>query len=235
MAVVTIAPVDIGSNPGFSGSLSGALSSRSGNTEKDEYALAVRVQYDQGSDYLTWGTVTYNYGESTGTKNEERAYAHIRHLQAIHENDWCGEVFVQTEQDEFKDINARTLVGTGVRWRFFNRDKIVRGYAGVGGFFEKIDHSHTSPNPNEENGRFNGYIAYTRTVMESSILSYVGYYQPKFDRSSDYITSQNVELIVPLYKNLKLSLSGKYLYDSLPALGVKKKDTHYRTAFVWEF
>ena len=234
-AVVSIAPVDIGSKPGFSGNVSGSLSDKSGNTDKKEYALGLRLQFDQGSDYLTWGTFSYNYGESAGTKNEDRLYGHVRIIRALDHADWCGELFVQSEQDDFKDIEERTLAGAGLRWRFFNSEEWGKGYAGLGGMYEKIDYSHPLINPSENNGRLNSYIAYTKSFQNGPKLSYIGYYQPKFDESADYVTSQTAELIVPLFGKLSLSLVAKYLYDSRPAVGIEKKDTAYTTNIMWEF
>ncbi|MBN2870065.1 MAG: DUF481 domain-containing protein [Campylobacterales bacterium] len=235
LALVSIAPVDIGSNPGFSGNVSGSLSSKSGNTDKKEYVLGLRLQYDQGEDYLAWGTFTYNYGENSGTKNEDRMYGHLRYLHALDEGEWCGELFVQSERDDFRDINERSLAGAGVRWRFFNSDTWGKGYAGLGGFAEKIDYAHPLINPDERNERFNSYVAYTKSFPVGSKLSYIGYYQPKFDDSADYVTLHTAELIVPVYGKLSLSLLAKYLYDSRPAVGVEKKDTAYLTNLVWEF
>lgn len=236
LALVSIAPVDIGSDPGFSGNVSGSLSAKSGNTDKKEYLLGFRVQYDQGEDYLVWGTFSYNYGKNAGVKNENKIYGHVRAIYALEEeNDWCGELFVQLQQDEFKDINKRSIEGAGVRWRFLDSDECGQGYAGVGGIFERIDYSHPLINPSENNRRINSYIAYTKNFSVSSKLSYVGYYQPKFRDSADYVTSQTVELIVPIYGKLNLSLLAKYLFDNRPPVGVEKKDTAYLTNLVWEF
>lgn len=235
LALVSIAPVDIGDKPGLSGNVSGALSSKSGNTEKDEYSFGARLQYDEGERYLVWGTASYDYGKSEGVKNEDKTYAHVRYIHSLSGKEWCGEAFVQTEQDEFKDINNRSLVGAGARWRFFNSNEWGKGYAGVGAMYEHITYDTSTVNPDEENGRLNSYIAYTKSFMEASKVSYVGYYQPKLDEVSDYVTTQLVELVVPIYGKLNLSLSASYAYDSRPPVGVKKKDTAYMTTLVWEF
>jgi hypothetical protein len=233
---VSIAPVDIGSKPGLSGNVSGSLSSKSGNTQKDEYSLGMRLQYDQGSDYLSWGTFTYDYGKSNGTKNEDKIYAHVRYIHALDQNgDWTWEFFVQSEQDKFKDINERSLGGAGIRWRFMNSEEWGRGYVGMGGFAEKIDYSHPELNPNETNSRLNSYLAFTKSFMVGSKVSYIGYFQPKFNETSDYVSSQSAELIVPIVGQLNLSLSAKYLYDSRPAVGVEKSDTAYMTSLLWQF
>ncbi|MDD5053321.1 MAG: DUF481 domain-containing protein [Sulfuricurvum sp.] len=234
-ALVSIAPVDIGSKPGFGGNVSGSLSSKSGNTDKKDYSLGIRMQYDQASDYLAWGTFTYNYGISSGAKNEDKKYAHIRYIHAIDTSDWCSEFFIQSEQDKFKDINTRSLGGGGLRWRFFNDDEWGKGYLGVGGLFEKIDYAHPDINTAENNKRLNSYLAYTKNFSTASKLSYIGYFQPKLDQGSDYVSSQAVELIVPIYGKLNLSLSAKYLFDSRPAVSVEKKDVAYLTNLFWEF
>lgn len=235
-ALVSIAPVDIGSNPGLSGNVSGSLSSKSGNTQKDEYSLGMRVQYDQGYDYLAWGIFTYDYGKSNGTKNEDKTYAHLRYIHALEQNGaWTWELFLQSEQDKFKDINERSLAGAGVRWRFLNSDDLGKGYGGIGGFFEKIDYTHPELNTNENNSRINSYVAYTKSFMSASKLNYIGYYQPKTGDASDYVSSQTLELILPIVGQLNLSLSAKYLYDSRPAIGVDKRDMGYMTSLLWQF
>lgn len=234
-ALVSIAPVDIGSKPGFSGNISGSLSSKSGNTQKEDYSLGLRAQYDQGSDYLTWGILTYDYGTSKDVKNEDKTYAHVRYIHSLHDDDWCSELFLQTERDQFRDIQSRSLAGAGVRWRFFNTDEWGKGYVGLGGLAEKINYTDAPLNPNENNGRINSYIAYTQKFMTASKISYVGYFQPKITNTADYVSSQTVELNVPIYKNLGLSFTAQYVYDSLPPIGVEKKDTSFVTSLMWEF
>lgn len=235
-ALVTIAPVDIGSKPGISGNVSGSLSSKSGNTQKDDYSLGVLLQYDQGTEYVVWGTMTYDYGKSNGTKNEDKTYAHIRYIHALDERkEWTGEFFVQTEQDKFKDINVRSLAGAGLRWRFLNSEEWGKGYFGADGLLEKINYAHPEINPNENNARLNTYLALTQTFNNASKLSYLGYFQPKFENASDYVSLQTLELIVPIYGKLNLSMSAKYGYDSCPPVGIKKEDTSYITSLLWSF
>ena len=234
-ALVSIAPVDIGARPGFSGNVYGSLSTKNGNTEKDEYSFGLRMQYDQGNDYVAWGTATYDYGTSNNVKNEDKLYAHLRYIHAIDHNDWAAELFVQSEQDEFRDIRERSLAGAGLRWRFFNSADWGKGYFGLGGFAEKIDYSHPLINPNEDNQRLNSYVAYTKQFGNGTKASYIGYYQPKFDESADYVSLQAVELIVPVYGNLKLSLTGQYAYDSRPPVGIDSADSTFKTSLLLDF
>lgn len=234
-ALVSIAPVDIGSKLGVSGTVGGALGSKSGNTNTNDYSLGVRLQYDEGVDYLGWGTFTYNYGKSNAIKNEDKLYTHLRFIHSLYEKNVCSEFFIQSEQDKFKNINNRSLAGADVRWRIFNSTEMGKGYIGIGALEEKIFYTQSDLNPNENNIRFNSYFAYTENFTEFSKLSYIGYYQPKFNNGSDYIMSQNIELIVPIFEKLNLVITGLYLYDSHPAIEVKKEDIQYRTSFTWKF
>ncbi len=235
-ALVSIAPVDVGETPGFSGNVSGSFSSKSGNTEKDEYSLGARLQYDEGEHFVVWGVLSYDYGKSEGVKNEDSAYLHLRYIHALDaEKAWCAELFAQTQQDDFKDINNRSLLGAGLRWRFFDSEKWGRGYAGLGAMYETVSYARESLNRDEDHGRLNSYVAYTKRLPNASRLSYVGYYQPRLDEASDYVTTHSLELIVPIYGSLQLSLGADYAYDSRPPAGIKKKDTAFKSTLLWEF
>lgn len=234
-ALVDIAPVEIGEKAGFSGNITGSLATKRGNTDKDDYSAGVKLQYDESERYVTWGVLSYDYGKSSGVKNEDKTYAHLRYIQRLRGEDLCGELFVQTEQDRFKSINNRSLAGAGVRWRFFNSKEWGKGYFGLGGFYEYINYSDTTINPTEENGRLNSYVAYTKSFLSASKISYVGYYQPKLDESSDFVTLQSLELLVPVYEKLSLSFSVELDYDSRPPVGIKKRNTAQKTALSWRF
>lgn len=235
LALVSIAPVDIGSKPGLSGSISTSISSKRGNTVKDEYSFGGRIQYDEAIDYLIWGTLTYNYGESFGVKNEDKLYGHLRGMHNTRVDDLNSEIFLQSEQDTLRDIKGRSVVGANLRWRFLNSTEWGKSYLGVGALKEEISYSHSLDNPHENNSRINIYAAYTKKISATSKITYIGYYQPKFKDSKDYVASQTFELIIPIYGSLHLNTSAKYLKDTTPPLSVKKEDTAISTALLWEF
>ncbi len=235
LAVVNIAPVDVGAKPGLSGHIAGTATTKRGNTEKDEYSGDLKIQYDEGTDYVAWGVLSYNYGEASGVSNEDKAYAHLRFIHKLYGDDWCGELFAQTQNDKFRSIQARTLGGAGIRWRFFNTEAWGRGYAGLGAFYEYVDYSDSQINPTENTARLNSYAAYTKGFGEASRLSYIGYYQPRLNETGDYIVSQTLELKLKIYLQLSLSFKFDYDYDAAPPAGVKKEDIVQTTSLVWDF
>ncbi|MBU0631902.1 DUF481 domain-containing protein [bacterium] len=233
-AVVTIAPVEIGKNPGITGGVEGSLETSRGNTEKDEYKGGVRVQYDSNTSYVTWGEFSANYAEASGVKNTNKTYAHLRYIHKyLEKKDMNWELFAQSQTNEFTKIEERFLTGGGFRFHLLD-DLIGNVYTGVGGLYEYISYS-TSLDSNEDNIRGNLYISYSKKLGEDSQLSYIGYYQPKIDALDDYILSNGIELQVHVYAELFISLKLFYNIDSKPAMGVKKEDFSQMTSLVYKF
>jgi hypothetical protein len=130
-------------------------------------------------------------------------------------------------------VSKRRLAGGGLRYHLED-DVYGNFYFGLGGFYENIVYT-TSVDPRESNVRLNTYIAYTKQFNKDSKLSYVGYYQPKVDKASDYILSNGLELEILVYQKLYLNFVFYYDVDSKPAVGVEKTDISQKTSFVYKF
>lgn len=232
-ALVSIAPVEIGENPGLNGEVSLSLETKSGNTDKESYSASAKVAYDNNVSYVTWAEVSGEYGESEGTKDTNKAFSHLRYIHTTYFDDLKAEAFAQLQSDEFRLIRSRLLGGAGVRYKLFSLFGKDKGYLGLGAFHESITYS--SNDPDEENVRLNTYFAYTVNINESSQFSYTFYYQPKVDIFSDYVQSHEAQLKVKIYKQLSLRLSVTYDFDSKPPMSVKKKDFTQKTSLVFEF
>lgn len=233
-AVVSIAPVEIGKNPGVSGEVEASLETKRGNTEKDEYKGGARILYDNNASYVTWGEFSANYAEASGVKNTNKTYAHLRYIHTFDaQKDINWELFVQSQTNEFTKIEERFLAGGG--FRFHILDKLMaKAYIGVGGFYEHIDYT-TNVDPIEDNVRANLYLSYSRKLGEDSSIAYVGYYQPKVDAIDDYVLSNGLELRVHVYEELYASIKVYYDVDSKPAVGVKKEDFTQTTSLIYKF
>lgn len=245
-ALVSIAPVEIGDKPGTHVSGAVSLESKRGNTDKNNYQASARVTYDDNQDYVTWGEVSGEYGDSSHEKDTDNLYAHIRYIEKIDllkidSNNIRAEYFGQIQKDEFKLIEERILLGAGLRYKLFEFLNTIstdvfkdsKAYVGVGGFYENI--GYTSSDPIERNFRLNTYFAYVMSFDNKVSLSYNFYYQPKVDDLSDYATSNKFELKVHVYAKLFLSFNAYYDIDSKPPQGVKTDDYGQRTNFVFEF
>ena len=231
-ALVSISPVEIGDNPGFSGIVNGAFDTKRGNTDSDNYTAGMKLSYDNNQSYLMWGELNFTYGEANNVKNANKTYSHIRYIHKLEKNlDW--EAFVQSQSNEFTKVDERFLTGAGIR---IHLDKEYYGdlYFGLGMFYEYINYS-TDIDERENNARANIYLAYKKEFTKDSQLSYVAYYQPKFGDISDYIITNALELKILIYEKLYISFTVSYNKDSKPAIDVKKIDFSQRTAFIYKF
>jgi len=232
-AVITIAPVDIGANPGLSGSVKGSFITKRGNTDSDEYSAGSRVQYDNADTYVVWGDIAFSYAKASGETNTNKTYVHVRYIHTLYKKNVNWEAFVQSQTDKFTKIQKRLLAGIGLRYHT-SMQNYGNVYLGFGGFAEHIDYT-TQIDANEDNTRLNIYIAYKNQFTTNVKFSYIGYYQPRVDIFSDYILSNSAELKVKIYKKLSINFEVTYNRDTDPAVGVQKYDFAQKTSFVYDF
>ncbi len=232
-AIVTVAPVEIGNNPGFSGKFSASLQTKRGNTEKDEYSAGLRIQYDSNTTYLFWGDITGSYGEVSGDTNTNKFYTHLRYLHKLNDDTFIAEAYIQSEGNEFTKVKHRRLAGGGVRYKFSD-STFGKFYLGFGTFYESIEYT-TDFDPNESTFRINNYISYTKEFNNKSKIAYVGYYQPSIEDFEDAVISNGLEIKVNVIEKIYITLQIYYDIDTTPAVGVKEADFTQKTLFIWEF
>ncbi|MDD5157381.1 DUF481 domain-containing protein [Sulfurimonas sp.] len=242
LAIVDIAPQEVGERPGFSGNIAGSYTGKSGNTQKNEYDFSGKIEYDNESNFLTFLQGSYELTESKGVKIEDQKFFHFRFLHKLNNESLYGEIFSQYKQDIFKDIDNRWLNGANIRWRFVDSSELGKLYLGAGILLENIqyvnspnDPAGTAVQPDENSLRVNSYMAYKHNLNPSTKLSMIGYYQPSLEQGSDYYASFTAELELRIIKEIYLSLIYRHEYDSKPAISVEKRDTMTKTSIVWKF
>jgi putative salt-induced outer membrane protein YdiY len=238
-AIVDIAPVEVGEKPGVSGHLALAYAEKTGNTEKDEYDMSAKVQYDTNETSIFFIQGSYERTESGNTKIEDQKFIHGRYLYKLHPRLYA-EAFVQYRQNIFKGIDQRLLSGGGARWHAFTTPLGAKVYLGLGAYDEQIDYyPQYVADDDLSDLRVNSYIAYKGKLSDSTQLNLIGYYQPSFDETDDYYASFLGELNVKIVGDFSLSLIYEIDYDSTPPQLVsgelKKQDRVIKTALKWKF
>lgn len=234
-AIIPVKPREVGEYPGVTGEISGALETKRGNTDKDNYAGGVQLQYDNNSSYLVWGMINGAYGEASGVKDTNNLYFLLRYIENIQGKRLVKEYFSQIEEDEFKSIKDRVLIGAGLRAKLLQpRDGWGGLFFGLGAFAEYVGYS-TGIDPAERNLRYNAYMAYSLRFGEDDKFVFGGYYQPKVDKIGDYIATLSALLEVHVYQQLYLGFTLNFSHDAKPAVGVKKEDFSQRTLFKYKF
>ena len=235
-ALITITPVELGEEPGYSGKVGVSLSTKRGNSDIDVYKAATRLMYDNNVSYVTWLQIAGEYGKASGVKNVQKLYVHLRYIHNITDRYHVCEAALQTEEDAFRLIEHRRLAAVGYRHRFFQNDKKLKAFVGLGAIFENIRYTSSQENPDENNLRASTYASVSYKFKEDMSISLISYYQPKFDQFSDFVTVNSLQLKLKIIDELYLNFTLHYNYDSRPALGVVSRyDFSQDTAFIYEF
>lgn len=234
--LVSIVPVEIGKQPGISGTFEVGLETKRGNTDKDKYKASTRITYDNNESYVAWAELSGEYGRSKHVTDTSEVFSHLRYVHSLtNDENLRYELFVQLENDKFKEIRRKMLGGGGLRYRVLNFYEGGKGYLGFGGFFESVKYTDPDIDPSEDNVRLNSYFAYTFPITDMSTISYVLYYQPKIDDFSDNILSNELELKLNIVKTLFLKFNVSMVQDSDPAVDVKKYEFIQTTTFLYKF
>ena len=233
-ALISIKPVEVGSEGGWSLKTALSLSTKRGNSEVDNYSAAARITYDNNVSYVTWMQASGAYGKASGRKNVANAYMHWRYIHNVVDGNNAFEGALQTEEDEFRLIRSRRLGALGYRRRFHNGGAF-KAFVGIGGIYEYIDFS-SSLDPTEHNVRLNVYLSLNYRLNEDRSIHFISYNQPKMDDIHDLVSSSSFELKIRIVHALFLNFSLNYNYDSHPAHEVAKRyDFSQDTAFVYKF
>lgn len=237
-ALITIEPVEVGNKPGWSGSVEGSFETKSGNTDKQNYKASGRMNFDEGKNFVSWAEISGEFGESNQKKDTEKLYLHLRY---IHSTDYLNkklnfEAFNQIENNEFRNLKRRTLLGGGVRIKIGSDKKEILGktFLGLGAFSENILYNNNT-DKKENNLRLNSFISYNKTIYDRHSLSLGVYYQPKATDFADFTLSNKAELTINIHGNLDLKIKVNYNLDTEPAISVEKRDFSQMTSLVYSF
>jgi len=232
-AIIDIASIDFGDKKeGFSGSVYGSFQTKRGNTNKDEAEYGGRIEYDSNGS-VTWVQGSVEHDEVLGITTDDNAFLHLRHIHRLGTPSWAMEVYAQLKQDKFKNLNNRTLLGTGLRYKAFDSKPYGKLFFGLSAMDEKITYNQVDSD--EHNSRLSSYFSYAVDINDVFELNYLGYCQVKFDDSSDYLTSSMAEMTIHLTKVFDLSYVMEFDYDARPPLNIQNTDTRQKLAFIYRF
>lgn len=231
-AIVNIEKVDIESKVAdFQGELEFKVSGTSGNSESYSSSLGSRFQWnDVSTQFLV---IKYNYEKSFDVKSKDNTFLHYRYISNSRKS-VSTEYFLQAEDDAFKLLNLRTLIGGGYRFRLFDQGKLYQGRLGLGVFYsrEEIDDSF---NTIEEVNRLNIYFTFFYKIKNGLNILTTSYYQPDMEQFSDYRLLEQLSVEFNLAKNLLYFVVLDFSYDNDPVIGLDKKDTSYKSGIKYRF
>lgn len=218
---------------GLKGEVQLALSGKSGNSDKESIEAGVRLDYRQ-QQHQVLGILNHEREKNDGVENSDNSFAHLRYIQ--HRSDLLAwESFVQYQQDAFKSLDSRSLVGAGARFNLSPEDERYLLMVGVGAYYTEEVYILDRGNLRDDYMRANSYISYSQPLGENARLSNTLYWQPRFSRPSDSYVYNHLSLEVAINTSLSLQVSVESNYDSDPVEDVEHTDHSYSTSLLYKF
>ena len=118
-------------------------------------------------------------------KDTDSSFVHGRWIHLLTER-WAVEGFVQWEQDEFDNLESRSLVGGGGRYQVAEIEDVFSVAVGLGAFREREVQDLQTYTDETYTTRVNSFVVYQHRLNPQIIVSSTLYYQPNIDRVSDY-------------------------------------------------
>lgn len=204
------------------------LSGRNGNSDSENIALGLyhSLRKDQHFGFVQ---ASREYETSNGTESANNRFLHLRYNYYF-KSDQSMEVFLQTNVDDFRQLESRDLIGIGYR------KEIDRAQAfGIGLFKEQEAYSVNNQTKRFEQTRMNLYWVYAHEINEYAMLSNTLYYQPNVSGVNDWRAFNQLSVRSKVSENVFLKFDLLIKHDSQPVLNVARTDTSYGAGFEWEF
>jgi len=215
------------SKPEFT-SLSLSLSGRSGNSDSENVSLGAYHSRRVGK-HFGYVMATRDYAKSNGVESADAAFLHLRYNKYFDKKN-AVEVFVQSNLDDFRSLEARNLAGTAYRHEISKSQA-----AGVGIFREWEEYLVADDKQTFNQTRINLYWVLAKDLNEHASIANTLYYQPNIENTEDWRAFNQLSLRSKITDNLHMSFSLVWEYDSRPVLDVKSRDTSYQAGFEFEF
>lgn len=229
-AIVNIEDIRAKTPPeGVSGRFDLSSSSLSGNSSGLHVSTGGRVNWKRG-DVLDFLVGSYDFGESNGVRDMNKSFLHARHVVTLNPH-WAWEGFGQLEQNEFRRLNYRALLGGGMRRTLMKKDDKAAWF-GVGAFYSEEELSGIGT---EDRWRANLYLVWKHAIGPNTHFATTTYCQPALNDVADFRLSEEAGLIVSISKTLDIAMTLNVYHDSQPPAGVKPTDTSFSTGIKYRF
>jgi putative salt-induced outer membrane protein YdiY len=230
LAIVNIEDIRAKTPPeGVSGRFDLSATSLSGNSSGLHVSTGGRVNWKRG-EVLDFVVGSYDFGETSGVRDVDKSFLHGRHVVTLNPR-WAWEGFGQIEQDQFRRLNYRALLGGGVRRTLMKTDDKAAWF-GIGAFYSTEE---LSGDGTENRWRANLYLVWKHALGTHTHFATTTYCQPAVNDVTDYRLSEEAGLTVSMTRTLDLAVTLNVYHDSQPPAGVKQTDVSFTTGIKYRF
>ncbi len=231
--VVLISLVLLGGMSGISiadwdGDVTLGANLQSGNNDRASASIGANATQRIDDERYT-GSFLFNYTE----ENDELSARNIR-AKAQFDKFLTDKVYsylnLEVLSDKFKNLNLRTVTGSGVGYQILDSDDASLSVEGGLSYFSE------DVRTGEDNRWYTTRLAGNAsikvemvTVTDSFVIS------PKLKDRSDYQIRNEASVSVPLATQWAVKLSNIFAYDSKPSVEIEKKDVSWVLGLQYNF
>tara|TARA_R110000737_G_scaffold117240_3_gene149952 strand:+ start:5345 stop:6097 length:753 start_codon:yes stop_codon:yes gene_type:complete len=210
---------------GWSGNISGTFSAIQNQD------LLFSANFRPTAQYKTKKQNYFLIGDFTYSKGQQKVYSnagmfHFRFAQRIKNSPWKWESYTQIQYNELRDQAYRTLAGTGLRWKFYDK-KNWKFFLGSSTYYE-IEEIRTTGEFTEDI-RWSNYLSWFIDPKTFFTFSGATYYQPKWEDFDDYRMLGQYTLSFKVTNNFSVKTDFSFFHDTNPPTDVRK--TTFSTMF----
>ncbi len=212
-------------------SLSAAGAFASGNTDYVQVGVGGRLDV-RGGVHEAFLVGESQFARADGDDVEDRSFLHARYNRDL--GPVVVEAFAQVERDRQQLLEARSLLGAGVRLELVDTD-------GVGlalGLTPMLEHERLSEAAREDAAtvvRLSSYLSARARLGAASSVWAVGYVQPQVDEVEDVRVLAQAGVEVEVMRWLRLRTRVHVRHDALPPLGVGPTDVRIEQGLIVAF
>lgn len=206
----------------WTGSISGGINAREGNTSSQSASSRFNVSRKKGPDELQLTGDSY-FAASRKKMTAMKMFAGVRydHFFQPDNRGWYGLGRFEADQDRFADINQRLVPAVGPGYAFFNSEDFKLKVENAVGFAQ-TNFRDTTVN------RFEGVLI-PRLYFESRIYGRSRFIQDtnayfSLDASDGYRVRSESTIEAPFLERLKIRLSLIDDFNSHPSVGAENND-----------
>ncbi len=197
---------------GWSGTVEASFSAQ--QTKDLLFALNFKhlIQYKTRKHfYLLMSDIRYSGGRIVYTNS---GMAHARYAYRIRNGGWKWESYAQVQYNQLLLQRLRTLVGTGLRWKFYDQND-SKFFVGSSVFFEYEEINAIPKDVYNQTFRWSNYLSWYINRPTYAFTA-ATYYQPSLANFKDYRLSGQYTYLFKFKKRIDFKFEATGFYDSNP-------------------
>ena len=220
--------------PGFAGSVEGALDWRSGNTTLTLFTGSAHAQWQRGR-HLVFATLHGELGLSRGDEVLSRDLEHLRYRVRL-SSQLAAEAFVQHDADAFRRLAVRAISGAGLRLAVVNGRHVTLAVAAA--YMLEYERLAAGMFPDSGAATLDHRLSTYAVVAVNAgwlLVAHTVYAQPRFDDFADVRMLGDSSLSLTVSKHLAVRFSVTLMLDTRPPAGVLPIDSDVKSTLVGSF